>query len=42
MLQTSVVADDPDFKAYQINKILVATDYHMLKDKGKELFIFQQ
>lgn len=42
MLQTSVVADDPDFKEYQINNTLVATEYHMLNDKGKELFIFQQ
>lgn len=41
MLQTSVVADDPDFKKYQINKMPVATEYHMLKDKGKEFFIFQ-
>lgn len=42
MLQTSVVADDPDFKEYQINKIPVAKEYHMLNDKGKELFMFQQ
>lgn len=37
MLHTSVVADDPDFKEYQINNIYVATEYHMLKDKEKEI-----